>query len=260
MAAIKVRVAAFTPPSRSSVFPWSKKLDASTLVKKLNRLQDYYEFTYLGTSERIGPPDLERHYSLAYLSETFHSVFADSPEYPYELMLTDVKVENDYFTQVTGHLGIVSSSDMDLAIERADKSIEEYFAYNIMETLLCLQYGGLNNLEHPTDSEDTGCLFDSCYTLRQNIVLGLQRCTICDDSRRTLDSKMVPLEQLQSVFAVLNWIKRPRTAAYAKWLVVLGLLAVGIIVGLEKEPLIGEVTVFCSGWLSGLPTSNLRFR
>jgi len=247
MASIKVRVGVFSPP---------KKFNPKKLVERLNSLQSFYQFAYLGTSQNVGPSDVaKRHYSTNQLTRVFSSVYLPDASYGYDLMLTDARIEGDYFTQIIGRLGIISSADADLAIEKAGKSVEKYYAYNMIETLLWLQY----DCEHDADREDTGCLFDSCFETRSNIVLGLQRSTICDDCEHLLNAKNAPSEQIDSARSILRWIARPSSANYAKWGLSAGLLIAGLLLivfpPVAAFQYVGIAMMTLSGWIASAPGS-----
>lgn len=248
MAAIRVRVAGLAAPENFGL---------DRLMQKLNRLQAYYEFVHVGSSESAGPSDLPRqHYSTKKLSETFRKLYPDSPEYQFELLLTAEKLEEDYFTLGANHLGLVSSADTELIRAKTGKPMEKLFAYNMMETLLWLQYDN----EHNSDEEDRGCLFDSCYEKRSNITIGLHECFICDTCERLLTERHVPSEQLHAVRSVLRWVKRPPAGVYLKWASSIALLTVGITFVLVPDLAnVGVASLGASGWVAAVPRPLFPF-
>ncbi len=240
MTVAKVRIAGLAP---------TQKLGIQKLCSKLNSLQQFYGFDYVGSSETCPPPDMQfNQYSLKLLGETFCSLYPQSREYAYDIVLTKKKIEGGFFTKTEGRLGVVTNADTELIRKESGKNLEKYFAYNIMEVVMWLQY----DAEHEDGEEDVGCLFDSCYSPRANHVLGLKECRICESCVDFLKSmKHVPDEQMDAIENILKWVKRPPLIVQVKWSVSLGLLALGSVLYLHQIYLqVAAIALAASGWIA----------
>jgi len=243
MAAVGVRVAGLALP---------KEFDVRDFISKLNRIQDFCNFDYVGSSETIDPPDLPRgHHSLGQLLMVFKILHPESSGHRFDLGLTGEKIEDDYFSKVANHHGLISSADTDLILKESRKSLAKFLAFNIAETLLRLQYGH----EHDTEDPDVGCLFDSCYYNRSNIISGLEECNMCAECGRILrDTKHVPREQLEATAAILHWVRRPPASIYLKWLSSAALLvAGGALIFVSQLTNVGVISLTLSGWVAAIP-------
>jgi hypothetical protein len=214
----------------------------------LNKLQNFYRFEYLGASENVPDPDLPHNrHSFKQLEELFYTLYPHPGEHSYDVMLTQKRMEEDYFSKPQGRLGLVSSSDTDLILRDTRKPIEKYFAFLIADILGWIQF----NAEHDADEEDVGCLFDGCYDSRSTIVLGLNQCIICDNCMDKLKKLSISNEQLEAITQVLSWVKRPPTSSYFKWSISISLLVVGAgLVLLSLYPELGIVALGASGWVA----------
>ena len=116
-----------------------------------------------------------------------------------------------YFTRTSGHLGVVSSADTLLIPKNSEKDSEKYYAFNVLETLLWLQYGH----EYSARDEDIGCLFDSC--------------------KRILTERKKPKEQLEAIESVLKWIGSSTSAYYRKCGVAGTMLGIGLMLAILPQ-------------------------
>lgn len=239
MTVIQVRVAGFAAP---------RGLDIKGLCSKLNRIQDFYQFVYLGSSETIPAPDLlHNRHSFRQLEELFYRLYSSPQENSYDVLLTQKRMEEDYFSKFRKRLGLVSSSDTDLILRDTKKSVEKFFAFLIVDVLGWIQF----NAEHDADEEDVGCLFDGCYDSRSTIVLGLNHCIICNNCIDRLKAKNIPNEQLEAITEVLSWVKRSPISSYFKWVLSISLLVIGsAFVLLSIYPEVGVVALGASGWVT----------
>jgi preprotein translocase subunit Sss1 len=238
LSVITVRVAGFSHP---------RGLDIKDLCSKLNRLQNFYRFEYLGSSENVPDPDLPHNrHSFRQLEELFYTLYPRPEENSYDVMLTQKRMEEDYFSKPQGRLGLVSSSDTDLILRDTRKSVEKYFAFLIVDVLGWIQF----NAEHDADEEDVGCLFDGCYDSRSTIVLSLNECIICNNCVDNLKRMSISNEQLEAITEVLSWVKRPPMSSYFKWALSISLLFVGagfVLTSVYTD--IGIVALGASGWV-----------
>jgi len=245
MAILKVRVAGLAPP---------EGLDIRDLCSKLNRIQEFYQFDYLGSSGSVPEPDLPNNrHSFRQLARTFYKLYPRPEEHAYDVLLTQKRLEEDYFSKPQDKLGLISSSDTELILKQTRRSIDRYFGFLIMDVLGWIQF----DAEHDKDEEDVGCLFDGCYESRSTIVDALRECIICNSCLDYLKEQNIPDEQLVAITRVLRWVRRPPMSSYFKWTLSISLLAIGcisILSGLYPE--VGTVTLAASGWVAAVANQS----
>lgn len=244
------------PEVRIATLGTQTHLDLNRLATQLNKFQSYYHFISLGNWVTNEPPDIPNKFqrTVAQIARLFHARFPQAGPAGLNLVLTGEKLEDEYFSLEAECLGVISIAGTDLIREAAGKSVEKYFAYLAMAVLLSLEchWDG-----HPEDADDVGCLFDSDFLKRDNLVRGLDTCTIEDGCLDILSKKGAQPQQIEAVEKVLGWVNRPSWPTKPvsfKWGASATMFGVGaalVVAGIVSGA--GFVLIGASGWVAALP-------
>lgn len=196
------------------IIPLGSRLDLDFVKfsKKLNKTQSIFRFSQASQIESIGPPDITDEHGYKYSFDNFKKLCEKrfSEDIGYYIAITRAPLEGDLFCEAihNKNLIIITLHEASLSYEKANRSVYDYLALNIVARILDIIFvkhgGDPDELWH---EEIRGCIFDHC-DVKEDIIQGLKQAYIDKGCKGKLFEHNVPNEYITAFEKILNGLKK----------------------------------------------------